>query len=328
MSFSAVRKVCKNPLAWYAVKSGLFSEAHLTFRVPSGTIRLVITKRLLMHEKTRSKALLRLLVCGALDAAGNDVVYLSNGGMTILKGFQPSHAETVENLKNCGIPFADHDSDHYRAVIGTTVFYPRKAIASDSFVFGETFVRHEYGFIDNFIKGSTVLDVGANVGDTALYFVARGAQKVVAFEPHPELFGLAKKNIDANVGDARVELASYGVGKEDGEIECREDNDDGPTGTFGLTGRQVGRKVTLKIKSFSGVLDAYPKADVVKMDCEGAEYGAFESCTDEQLRRICVFAIEYHRGDTVLVDRLRGAGFEVSRISGDDVAGLLCAKRI
>jgi len=39
----------------------------------------------------------------------------------------------------------------------------------------------DYDWLD--VKGKRVLDVGASIGDTAVYFALRGAREVVAFEP-------------------------------------------------------------------------------------------------------------------------------------------------
>jgi len=37
------------------------------------------------------------------------------------------------------------------------------------------------------LRGRDVIDVGANAGDTALYFVLHGARKVIAVEPLPNV---------------------------------------------------------------------------------------------------------------------------------------------
>jgi FkbM family methyltransferase len=37
------------------------------------------------------------------------------------------------------------------------------------------------------LKGRDVIDVGASVGDTALYFILNGARKVIAVEPLPNV---------------------------------------------------------------------------------------------------------------------------------------------
>jgi len=46
-----------------------------------------------------------------------------------------------------------------------------------------TFEDEEYGYVD--VKNKSVVDVGAFVGDTSIYFAIKGAKKVIAIEPHP-----------------------------------------------------------------------------------------------------------------------------------------------
>ncbi len=40
----------------------------------------------------------------------------------------------------------------------------------------------EYGVLD--VSGKVVIDVGASIGDSAIYFALKGARKVIAIEPH------------------------------------------------------------------------------------------------------------------------------------------------
>lgn len=47
----------------------------------------------------------------------------------------------------------------------------------------ETFLEQPYGILD--VKGRDVVDVGAYIGDTALYFRLKGAKRIYAFEPYP-----------------------------------------------------------------------------------------------------------------------------------------------
>jgi len=58
-----------------------------------------------------------------------------------------------------------------------------------SFSLAETFVRGDYEVPEvlSGLRGRDVIDVGANAGDTALYFVLNGARKVIAVEPLPNV---------------------------------------------------------------------------------------------------------------------------------------------
>ena len=60
----------------------------------------------------------------------------------------------------------------------------------------ETFIRKEYKNI-GYAENKTLIDVGANVGDTAIYFANKG-YTVYAFEPLPNVCDIALKNISLN----------------------------------------------------------------------------------------------------------------------------------
>jgi len=47
------------------------------------------------------------------------------------------------------------------------------------------------------VKGKVVIDVGAYIGDSAIYFALKGARKVIALESHPGTFAEMLDNIKA-----------------------------------------------------------------------------------------------------------------------------------
>jgi hypothetical protein len=57
------------------------------------------------------------------------------------------------------------------------------------------FCRRDYGLI---MKGSTVVDIGANIGLYSVYAAMNGAAAVYAYEPCTESYGLLEKNISEN----------------------------------------------------------------------------------------------------------------------------------
>ena len=70
--------------------------------------------------------------------------------------------------------------------------------------------------IEHFINpGDTVLDAGANIGFTALYFLKCGAGEVHAFEPDPRNF---RRLAQLQTGD-KVLVYPEALGSEDGELE-------------------------------------------------------------------------------------------------------------
>ncbi len=57
----------------------------------------------------------------------------------------------------------------------------------------------DYGEYDELnVNGKTVVDIGAYVGDSAIYFALKGARRVIAVEPHPGAYVEMIENIKLN----------------------------------------------------------------------------------------------------------------------------------
>jgi hypothetical protein len=68
------------------------------------------------------------------------------------------------------------------------------------------------------IHGKTVLDIGANIGDSSFYFALSRANLVIAIEPFPRNYEMAKKNIAVNGFADKIILRLAGCRPETGEI--------------------------------------------------------------------------------------------------------------
>ena len=136
------------------------------------------------------------------------------------------------------------------------------------------FIKKEYDCLP--VKNKIVLDVGASIGDSSIYFILRGATKVIALEPDLELYSLAKKNIELNGFADKIELIRAGCSYID-------------------RGDQVNSKPPLM--TLQTILDNYSiKPDVLKMDCEGCEYDVILSSSPHTLFNFSFLEIEYHYG--------------------------------
>lgn len=166
---------------------------------------------------------------------------------------------------------------------------------------GSVFVREEYKFLN--IKDKVVVDIGATMGDSAIYFALNGAKKVIALEPVPYSFNLAVKNIKENNLEEKVELLNAGYGL-DGDIVVDE-NYSGQN----LISSEKGKKV--KIYSLKSLVDKFNIENaLLKMDCEGFEYNLLNE-DDSVIARFSQIQIEYHHSYPKLVEKLRNAGFNV-----------------
>lgn len=116
-------------------------------------------------------------------------------------------------------------------------------------------------------EGATVLDVGGHIGIFTNYALERGAGRVVAYEPEPSNFAMLQKNTEgkpveihnkALTGDGRdVQLNVKTSGHSGGHSIVY----DGPT-------RQ---HIIVSSERFHDVIQRV-QPQVVKIDCEGAEY--------------------------------------------------------
>ncbi len=173
-------------------------------------------------------------------------------------------------------------------------------------------------FMDNpFLKGDfqnrVIMDVGANIGDTSLFYAKCGAN-VFAFEPVPETCEIAQKNIDLN-DDLKnnIKLFNYAIDKQDGYIDIYLESNEKSASANSFI--KEGKKINIKSYSINSIIQKHGiKPDILKMDCEGAEYAIIENCDLSCFNRLM---IEYHesfvgKSYEKLIKRLEQMGFKVT----------------
>jgi FkbM family methyltransferase len=175
--------------------------------------------------------------------------------------------------------------DESTSIIATPSGLRFHAESIEGLILAETFLFdiHFAGFD---LRDKTIIDIGANVGDTALYYAERGAT-VHAYEPDPDNFTWLKANIDLNRKYSdRIKLFPYAVGK-DGDISFS-------AGLRGASGafEKRGKSITVRSVSLKSVL---PPRDVrtflLKADCKGAEQ---EIVLQSELSTCDNIAVEYY----------------------------------
>lgn len=170
---------------------------------------------------------------------------------------------------------------------------------------GTVFGREEYGFLE--VENEVVVDIGANIGDSPIYFALNNAKKVIALEPYPYSYNIALKNIKKNNFQDKIILLNAGYG-QDGTIKVNP----GIENTLGSELKPFNVGIDIKILSLKTLLSDYnvDKA-ALKMDCEGCEYNLLEEDNDT-LRKFERIQIEYHYGYEKLKEKLEDAGFTVT----------------
>ena len=81
----------------------------------------------------------------------------------------------------------------------------------------DQFIGEQYKWLK--VKGKIVIDIGANIGDSAIYFALKGARQVHAFEPYPYSYNIANKNIRLNDLQDKINLINQGCGGKEREIK-------------------------------------------------------------------------------------------------------------
>jgi FkbM family methyltransferase len=136
-----------------------------------------------------------------------------------------------------------------------------------------TFVMNQYQHGDVFgvREGDVFLDCGACCGDTAIWALSKGAEKVYSFEPDPEAIGYFRRNI-AHYGQGRVEIITAGLGIESGYMTLVTN---GHLGLSRLVDASEGGDIPV-ITLDDWARENRIEPDFIKMDLEGSEVSALK----------------------------------------------------
>ncbi|BDC17465.1 hypothetical protein HS5_03550 [Acidianus sp. HS-5] len=118
------------------------------------------------------------------------------------------------------------------------------------------------------VNGREVVDVGANIGDSTLWFALKGAKHVYSFEPLPSVYSLAVENIKLNNIEDKVTLINAAVGSKDGEIAVSSNVKLEESLTYTSVGKG---NVKVPVYSLERISEMINDPYLLKMDCEGCE---------------------------------------------------------
>jgi len=181
----------------------------------------------------------------------------------------------------------------------------------------EIFLREDYGTIED---GAVILDLGANIGIFAVY-AAMSARDVTvyAYEPMADFFTLMQENIRLNTLNGAVRCFNAAVA---GDAHSRDLFVQGP-GLFFPTlvpanQDSMTRKINVACTTLADILDSneLERVDLLKMDCEGAEYEILYGTPRRYFDRVREIRMEYHdrpekgHNAQALATFLKGAGYD------------------
>jgi FkbM family methyltransferase len=132
----------------------------------------------------------------------------------------------------------------------------------------QVFEEEDYKFFN--VKDKNVLDIGAFVGDSPIYFILKGAKKVYAIEPHPDAYNEMLENIKLNNMENKIIPINIGISYEKDYIIINIKNLAQVAASF-FNSNNKGIKVPAG--KLSDIIEKYNiDAQILKMDCEGCEY--------------------------------------------------------
>lgn len=167
------------------------------------------------------------------------------------------------------------------------------------------FYQGDYEFLN--CEGKDIIDIGANIGDSSIYFALSGANSVIAIEPFKENFDIARLNVGLNGLTAKIKLLNGGCASRNSSVFAEANYKgvfkpliDSPNG------------IKIDCISLDQILkDHKLESPILKIDCEGCEYDVILNSDINILKQFTFIQIEYHYGFSQLKKRLTELGFKV-----------------
>jgi FkbM family methyltransferase len=216
-----------------------------------------------------------------------------------LYGMTRAYPDFVGNLRRYLTSWGEYP---YRCRIRTPigVVTPTLFTADDMRTVNEIFCRRDY---KTGAGVGVVIDVGANIGLSALYFLTRNrTSRVYCFEPNPANV----KRLHANLADFadRYSVEQAAIWTHDGEVPFVVE----PTGRYGRVDVDADG-LAVAARELNGVLEEVlrrdRRIDVLKIDTEGSEEALVRSIHADLLERIDTVFYESARPLPLHTDRFR-----------------------
>jgi len=164
--------------------------------------------------------------------------------------------------------------------------------------------EHAYDNID--VYGRDVVDIGANVGDSSIYFALKGARKVVGVEPLPNVYARAIENVKLNHLEGKIFLINAALGSKSGKLKVPCNTSTYRSSIFSTL--RTNGECEVPIVTLSEVMKQITEPYLLKMDCEGCEFDIILN-DYEHVKMFEKLLMEYHARITgieytKLVDKL------------------------
>jgi len=223
-------------------------------------------------------------------------------------GFKGSDIANDENyyfltLINCDAYSESIQGDFYQFRNKQGVrFIARKGSSSDLEVFNQVWGRDDYSKATDIVSDRsntgniTIIDAGANVGYTSLFFYQCFPEaRIISVEPDEDNFSILKWNIRLNDAD-KIESLKAGIWSHRANLIVDKSFRDNREWSFQV--REANQETVLKGIHILDIMNDFgvEEIDLLKIDIEGAEKYLFDDSEKNRafLNKTKVLAIEIH----------------------------------
>ncbi len=176
--------------------------------------------------------------------------------------------------------------------------------------FGKNF-PYKFRFDTTEFKNRNVIDIGAYLGDSTVWFGIHGAKKVYAFEPLSSYYELCKRNIELNKLNEICKIEQAAIGGKAGNDFFKTESENKIIGCG--DGLYDEYKKDIPIYTLENIVKRHniEKGAFLKIDCEGYEYEILLNTSNGVLALFKNIMMEYHYGYEKLKNKFEEAGFKV-----------------
>ena len=163
-------------------------------------------------------------------------------------------------------------------------------------ILADVFINRVY-LPDDFVirPNDIVVDIGAHRGGFTCFAARHTSNKVFAFEPDPINFSRLQENIRKN-NLQNVVAQNVAVAGESGRSKFYVSNSSSRHSLYKnqLVENDINAHTEVSVLSLDDCLYNLNLVDLLKMDCEGAEFDILMQATDETLNKINKLVMETH----------------------------------
>ncbi len=167
-------------------------------------------------------------------------------------------------------------------------------------------------------KDDVVIDIGANKGVFVALAASNDASRILAYEPDIDNYDYLQWLIENN-NLLSVELSNQAVSGKNGILKLYQSERNTRHSILGFdvaTGQKLENYVEIPSINLDTILKDFDSIDLLKMDCEGAEFEIISSVSEKSLNKVEKIVMEYHSSIdspalSKLLNKLRKFGYDV-----------------